>query len=37
MFIAISLFKKDIVLTGMPKKPGKKSGWSSLVHYPGKK
>ncbi len=37
MFIAINLFKKDIVLTGMPKKPGKKSGWSSLVHYPGKK
>lgn len=37
MFIAVSLFKKDIVLTGIPKKPGKKSGWSSLVHYPGKK
>jgi ABC-2 type transport system permease protein len=37
MFIAVSLFKKDIVLTGMPKRPGKKRGWSSLVHYPGKK
>ncbi|MGD0816966.1 MAG: ABC transporter permease [Methanomassiliicoccales archaeon] len=37
MFIAVSLFKKDIVLTGMPKRPGKKSGWSSLIHYPGKK
>jgi ABC-2 type transport system permease protein len=37
MFIAISLFKKDIVLTGMPKKTGKKRGWSSLIHYPGKK
>jgi ABC-2 type transport system permease protein len=37
MFIAVSLFKKDIVLTGIPKKPGKKGGWSSLVHYPGKK
>jgi ABC-2 type transport system permease protein len=37
MFIAVSMFKRDIVLTGMPKKPGKKRGWSSLVHYPGKK
>ena len=37
MFIAVSLFKKDIVLTGMAKKSGKKGGWSSLVHYPGKK
>ena len=37
MFIAVSLFKKDIVLTGLPKRPGKKSGWSSLIHYPGKK
>lgn len=37
MFIAVSLFKKDIVLTGMPKRPGKKRGWSSLIHYPGKK
>jgi ABC-2 type transport system permease protein len=37
MFIAVSMFKKDIVLTGMAKKPGKKSGWSSLIHYPGKK
>jgi ABC-2 type transport system permease protein len=37
MFIAVSLFKKDIVLTGMAKKPGKKGGWSSLIHYPGKK
>jgi ABC-2 type transport system permease protein len=37
MFIAVSLFKKDIVLTGLPKKPGKKSGWTSLIHYPGKK
>ena len=37
MFIAVSLFKKDIVLTGMPKRQGKKGGWSSLIHYPGKK
>lgn len=37
MFIAVSMFKKDIVLTGLPKRPGKKSGWSSLINYPGKK
>jgi ABC-2 type transport system permease protein len=35
MFIAISLFKKDIVLTGMAKKPGKKSGWMKYVNIPG--
>ena len=37
MSIAVSLFKKDIVLTGMPKRKGKKSVWSSLIHYQGKK
>jgi ABC-2 type transport system permease protein len=37
MFIAVTMFKKDIVLTGLPKRPGKKGGWSSLIHYPGKK
>jgi ABC-2 type transport system permease protein len=37
MFIAVSLFKKDIVLTGLPKREGKKGGWSSLIHFPGKK
>jgi ABC-2 type transport system permease protein len=35
MFIAVSLFKKDIVLTGMPKKPGKRTGWSKYVNIPG--
>jgi hypothetical protein len=35
MFIAVSLFKKDIVLTGMPKKPGRKTGWSRYVNIPG--
>jgi ABC-2 type transport system permease protein len=35
MFIAVSLFKKDIVLTGMPKRPGKRTGWSKYVNIPG--
>ncbi len=35
MFIAVSMFKKDIVLTGMPKRPGKQKGWRKYVNIPG--